>query len=457
MTGIALLFDDHAAGHWRDGEPPRTAFSHDQNLFQMAHEALRLGMAVHVSTIGAYLHGGPAMPVRAIYPALRMDASGPALQALDPDILACVHPQVFAGGQLPRAKKLGVHPALYFIEMPHTYGDAQTLLLLQAVRFHIDHLVVQNERMRELTCALYEWLCGWRARERVHVAPLGIVPEQPLDRRDRVALRRAYGLGEGDVAILNGGGIWRWTAFNEFLRGFCQAVREGAGNLHLLLAGFRQHENTDHADYIAETLAILREHADLVGPPAARAFLGLSPARARSSQAKARIHVEPDWAEASRRLPELLSLADLGLSVSGDTLENWQSHRVRCLDYVRYGLPIIATPGDLFSERTAREITMLAPGRDPGAFAALLHRIARGEFAHLRHGGGLHAGMEAVRDRLDSRSGFGRLLLQVEAMPRRTVGAGDESLLEYAWRRRRAERAGQVLDNLAEAAFRLGR
>lgn len=454
MTKVSFIFDDHAKPYWRSGRPPRTALSHDFNLFQMAHEALRLGMGVHFTTIADYFHYGSAVPVSQVYPTLHVSSNETKLEEVDPDILVCVHGQVFAGGQLQRAKKVAMHPALYFIEMPHTYGEHQTLALLQAVRYHVDHLVVQNERMREIAGAAYEWLCKWRAQDRVHVSPLGIVAEEQIDLRDRQVSRRVLGLKPSDVAIVNGGGVWRWTEVNSFLRGFCAAVRAGDTRLHFFLSGFKQTENTDHSAYIAETYAILRENLDLVGGEDARAFVveatpGQDGARDAADPGRGHIHFRADWTAASRQLPEVLSAADFGLNVSADTVENWQSHRVRCLDYIRYGLPIISTAGDLFSEREAREVTVTVAERTPAAFHAGLHRIASGEV----RAADLREAFQTVRDRLDTRNSFGRLLLLVASTPRKLFDPNDESILEYAWRIRRTESAGKILENLTALAF----
>lgn len=454
MTKVTFIFDDHAKPQWRPERAPRTSLSHDFNLFQMAHEALRLGMAVHFTTIADYYKYGTALGVSQVYPTLRIATREIKLEALDPDILVSVHPQVFAGGQLQRAKKVGLHPALYFIEMPQTYFDEQTLCLLQAVRYHIDHLVVQNERMRELAGAAYEWLCKWRAQDRVHVSPLGIVAEEQIDLRDRRVSRRVLSLGQSDIAIVNGGGVWRWTEVNSFLRGFCAAVRSGDRNLRFFLSGFKQSQNTDHSDYITETYRILRENIDLVGGADARSFvMAMTPGQDNPRDAidpgRGHIHFRADWTAASRQLPEVLSAADFGLSVSADTVENWQSHRVRCLDYIRYGLPIISTTGDLFSERDAREVMIISESRTPEAFQALLHRIATGEI----RASDLQDGFPVVRDRMDTRNTFGRLLLQVASTPRKLFDPNDESILEYAWRTRRTDSAGKILKNLTTTAF----
>ncbi len=454
MTKVTFIFDDHAKPQWRPDRAPRTSLSHDFNLFQMAHEALRLGMAVHFTTIADYYKYGTALAVSQVYPTLRIATREIKLEALDPDILVTVHPQVFAGGQLQRAKKVGLHPALYFIEMPQTYFDEQTLCLLQAVRYHIDHLVVQNERMRELAGAAYEWLCKWRAQDRVHVSPLGIVAEEQIDLRDRRVSRRVLGLGQSDIAIVNGGGVWRWTEVNSFLRGFCAAVRSGDRNLRFFLSGFKQAQNTDHSDYITETYRILRENIDLVGDADARSFvMAMTPGQDNPRDAvdpgRGHIHFRADWTAGSRQLPEVLSAADFGLSVSADTVENWQSHRVRCLDYIRYGLPIISTTGDLFSERDAREVMIISESRTPDAFQALLHRIAVGEI----RASDLQDGFSIVRDRMDTRNTFGRLLLQVASTPRKLFDPNDESILEYAWRTRRTDSAGKILKNLTTTAF----
>src|SRR5271154_1956162 len=83
MTAVTFIFDDHAKPYWRHGQPPRTALSHDYNLFQMAHEGLRLGMTVHFTTIDDYYNYGPALPVSQVYPLLHITDAPIKLDALD--------------------------------------------------------------------------------------------------------------------------------------------------------------------------------------------------------------------------------------------------------------------------------------------------------------------------------------------------------------------------------------
>jgi hypothetical protein len=385
VAKIGLIFDGSSMPYLREGAIPRTSMSHDFNLFQIAHQALSKGHEVYFGSNSDYHCGGNFGRLVSIYPRLSFMDVRATLDEIAPEALYSNHIQIFAGGQYPAAKKVAIHPALYFVEMPYLYNANQTREQLHATREHVDFILVQNQRMKEILMAFYGWLAGWSEADRILVNPLGIVTEEEFNPQDRMSARAVLHLSCNDISIVNGGGIWRWTGFNDFLRGFIASVRNGADNLVLVMSGFRQDENEDHGAYIDETRRILSANADIVGNR-----MAVAPEQA----AKIRIHVENDWNDASQRLHSFLAGADFGLNVNQDGLENWQAQRVRCLEYTKYGLPLLTTPGDFFSDSLPPGGLVRLPSSDPSQIAEVLTKLsanpdiassARAITARVRH------------------------------------------------------------------------
>ena len=434
MKTALLLFDDFSPPRLINGKPPLTSMSHDFNLFQFAHEARRNGIKPYYATVSTYYGIGSRLchSIEAVYPTLQTGQDACTMRDLDPDMVLCCHPQRFNYDYAPRAIKVGIHPAIYMVEMPDLYDSQKTFDLLKAVRHNIDYFIVQNERMKEILVAMYGWLAKWDDPDRILVSPLGLVPEEET-LVDRTAARTAMGCGPEEIMILNGGGVWRWTGFNEFLAGFVKAVRGGAKNLTLAMSGLRQTENTDHGDYIAETNKILAANADIVGDR----FDAKSPA----DRSRIRIHAEMDWDRASRNLPTMLAAADLGLNVNRDGLENWQAHRVRCLSYARYGLPLLSTPGDALSEGVLRPCTIRLPSLDESEIAQALLSLSRAP----RQVADARTRAASVRPLLSSTRGMGRAVLALAEGARRPNRDARMSLFEVTQdRREHAAKLGMV-------------
>lgn len=415
MQSIGLIFDDVSIDYLRRSERPRTAMSHDFNMFQFGHYAQQLGAKVYFGSTSDYRKRRPFRKMTSIYPVIDFDPNE-WKRVEDLDVLLSCHIQVFAAAGGLRAKKIAIHPALYFVEMPYLYNCHQTREQLIAARHHVDFILVQNERMKELLISIYGWLADWRDGSRILVAPMGLVEGEERHTVDRSKARAEMGLADRQSLIVNGGGIWRWTGFNDFLRGYIKAVRAGASNVCLALTGFRQTENLDHADYIEETKAILAENSDLVGDRFGKRSKGVS------------IHVETDWKAASAKLPTFFAAADFGLNVNGKGLENWQSQRVRCLDYIRYGIPLLTTGGDHFSEVVARDAALKLASLEAAEVQRVIGRISDNPATAAR----LREQAVLVRSRLEQSPG---------------MRAGVEAVLNGDIRSKRSER-GSLLDGV---------
>jgi glycosyltransferase involved in cell wall biosynthesis len=333
-------------------------------MLQLGHAAIRKGHQVFVCDSKG-IWGGNCRELVEIYPYILLRHKETSLHELSPDFVVSVHPQLLRYGAAPEtAVKVAIHPALYFIEMPYTYTPKQTADLFWSIQYDADFVIVQNERMREFLGAVYEWIVGWKSPDRILVSPLGVFPDLATQGDGRQEAREAFGLAENDIAIINAGGVWHWTDFENFLLGFIAACRSGRSDLKLILSGLRQAENTDHEDTISRVYQIFEDNADLV----VRAHDIAKSASARDGS----IFVEMDWTAGSRNLPFFLRASDVGLSVSKDSLENWQSHRVRLLDYAQYGLPVIATVGDSFADFWGEGCVFRVAERSPKAYEDVL-------------------------------------------------------------------------------------
>lgn len=440
MTKILFTFDDFSLNALITGALPRTTMSHDQNFFQLARAALSEGLEVYFTSIDNYLQGRDVFKFDKIYPRLMISDFRASVEKVKPDIVVSNHIHIFAFGQTPYAKKVAIHPALYFVEMPQLYDAEQTRTQIIAARHHVDFICVQNSRMKEVVAAFYGWLAGWSDHDRILVNPLGIVPEEELKVENRIAARMAMKLGDQEVVIVNGGGIWRWTGFNDFLRGYISAVRNGADNLVLVLTGFKQEENLDHIAYINETKEILSKNADICGN---RFAVDGDAAK------KIRIHVEDDWNTASNRLPTLYASGDYGLNVNQNGLENWQAQRVRCLDYTKRGLPLLTTCGDYFSDHVFPGGSVTIPSTSEEDVRAVLMRISKDpEVTKAAKIAALGTYKAIIKN--DS---MRQTLLAILRQAKRTPADGRESVLDALWMK---ERPRIVKDSAERIRLSLG-
>jgi glycosyltransferase involved in cell wall biosynthesis len=432
---VLLLLDEPTLDGLRDGEAPTAVYSHDRNLFQFAHEALRRGWLVAVSPAQGDPARRPGFLVHAVYPAWRH--AGSALNATEwrPDIVASVHPEALnLRHHFPAAKLVAIHPAVQWTENPLPFQSQYTFDLITAIRYNIDVILAQNARMADLLRVAYGLLARWPYDDRIVVAPLGIVAEERRALPPVAQTRLDMGLPPDAIAIVNAGGVWRWTDFNVFLEGFAAHVEARPDTkLRLFVMGLLQPSNTDHAAYIAETESLLYRH---------RAMLGAS------------IFVYNIWEDASRRVHGCAAASQLGLNVNRDTLENWQSHRLRMLDYMAAGLPVIQTHGDTLAEASDGAHAFLVRPGDAAGYRATLDTIdGRPELL-----AGKAAAMRRLARAYDSRATIGAALDAIDSLPRRPDGdhgTWGECVLDYASAHFRSETRARMRERLGGLADQL--
>lgn len=225
---------------------------------------------------------------------------------------------------------IGVHmlPAHYLVENPLLFNHEDIERIVEGLRDHTDLFVFQNERMLNTAEVLYGILARWTGKKRAIICPLGI--DSPINRSKlRADARNRLNFKNEDVVLLNSGGIYKWSDFNTFLIAFCELVESGHQNLKLIISGFSQENNFDHLDYINQTKRILARFANTV---------------------EKNILIAESWKTGGDMMGLYLSAADIGLNVNPNSLETWQSHRVRNMNYLKYGLPILNSGNSLIGE-----------------------------------------------------------------------------------------------------------
>ena len=143
--------------------------------------------------------------------------------------------------------------------------------------------------------------------------------------------------------------------------------------------------------------------------------------------------------------------ADVGLNVNQPGLEAWQSFRLRLLDYMAAGLPVLQTRGDLLAEGAH---AFLVRPRDVADHRRALDTIAADPSALAPKA----AAMRALAETFDSRATYGAALDRIARTPRRTDGdhaAWGDCVLDYASAHVRAELAGRLRGGLGRLADRL--
>ena len=190
-------------------------------------------------------------------------------------------------------------------------------------------------------------------RRLLAVAPFGLPEEPPV--QSRHAIRGAVdGIGEDDIVLLWGGGIYNWFDPATLIRGLKQAV-ETEPRLKLFFLG-TAHPNPDvpemaraaEAYRVAEELGLLNTH----------------------------VFFNQGWVDYSDRANYLLD-ADIGVSTHFLHIETELSFRTRILDYLWAGLPILATEGDSLSRLvTQHGLGEVVDAEDPDSVATALLRLA---------------------------------------------------------------------------------
>lgn len=188
--------------------------------------------------------------------------------------------------------------------------------------------------------------------ELVRLVPFGISDVAP--RRVAPAIKGVVpGIGEDDLVLLWGGGVYNWFDPLTLVRAV-DRVRERVPNVRLLFLGMR-HPNPDVPEMrVARELRALTDELGLLGT---------------------HVFFNEEWVPYDRRVDYLLD-ADVGVTCHLPGIETEFSFRTRVLDYLWAGLPIVGTDGDAFaplveSERLGRTV----PARDVDALADALAEV----------------------------------------------------------------------------------
>lgn len=397
IVTVLVLLDENQFPLLKQGEPPVLKYSHDKNVFQFAHEALRQGHRVYMTPLQAPHQTRPNIEVLSAYPVWR---SGRTVETaeVDPDIVVSVFTDALGvRGVFPRAKIVGIIPALHWIEDPGLFNATYLYNLITAARYHIDFFVTQNERMKQILFFMMYLLARFPYEDRILVAPQGIVGEVRKNVPERSKLRFELGLKDDDVAIINSGGIWKWTDFNTFFEAYCEFTQERPDHrFKLFIMGISQENNLSHKEYTDQFRVLLEHHRSKLGD---------------------KLVLFEDWQEAGTLVQAYTSMADIGLNVSQDTLEAWQSYRMRFLDYLYFGIPAINTRGDELSVKHPNVLFLAEPGKKE-SYKAILREISETPEV-LRQ---KSKAMKELAERYDSQATYGRLIQQLLMLPRRTSG-----------------------------------
>jgi glycosyltransferase involved in cell wall biosynthesis len=182
----------------------------------------------------------------------------------------------------------------------------------------------------------------------IAVVPFGVSAE-PAPDRDRGVLRAAFpSIGDDDVVLLWGGGVYDWFDPVTLVHAVAAAL-PSAPRLRLVFLGTRHP---------------VAGEAAAVG--AARR------AAVETGTLDRTVFFHEGWVPYDER-GRWLSAADVGVSTHHDHLETRFSFRTRLLDYLWCGLPVVATAGDDLADEMARSgAALTVPADDLAGLTAAL-------------------------------------------------------------------------------------
>jgi hypothetical protein len=203
------------------------------------------------------------------------------------------------------------------------------------------------------------------------------------------------------VLIVNAGGAWNWTDCDTFLEAACLEAMRG-GRIRVYFSGLSQPDNHEPNTVRDRIVGLMAEYPACFGE--------------RMAQRRP-ITVEMEWARGGRDIAMMLRAGDLGLSVSKDGFETWQSHRVRVIDYLGAGLPLLASGDDLLSAGFCDPRLRAMPG-SVDSYRDILRSLEDGrlhDLSVLRE-----TTLRRARENLDGEAIYRRVLDHILATPART-------------------------------------
>jgi hypothetical protein len=329
-----FLFEPTSIAKFLDGSSS-PVYSHDLNLMQLAQASINMG----IETLAAsYDDQFTTYSITSGWPVVELNKGSFGDKHFPTFVFAANH-LAFDNRrrELNGPKNVLVKAAIHLVEQPGLYFPNGTATFMNTFRNVVDFVITQNERMADVLRTMMLFTVGYKDEGRILISKLAAETHNPqIDQERRAVARSTMGFKDTDVVILNAGGAWKWTQFNEFLLAFADALQvDGYENLYLIQPSLSQKNNSEHYSYNLET----------------RRLYDSLPKHIQS-----RIYLGSDWDTEATKLESYLAAADFGLSINLDSLEQWQSYRVRVLEYISSNLPIIMSRGTFWDESEARNL-----------------------------------------------------------------------------------------------------
>ena len=306
-------------------------YSHDLNLMQLAQSAINLGLDVYIANFN-----DPAK----IY---SVDSMWPTVNLQSVFLFQTIYKQLsftFSANHIAFAKReknktrnrnVLVQAAVHPFEDPALYYPAGISSYINVVRNQIDFFVTQNSRMKDLLFKLLSLLTGFQDSKRILISKL--VPKlnsHSNEQANRIHFRQKISIGLDDILFVNAGGAWSWTLFHEFIEAFARAVTDfPESKIYFFQPALGQEKNSSHFQYNQKTLQILSKLSNLQ---------------------KSRILIGDGWDPDGHLVNEMLDAADYGISFSQESIEHWQSYRVRILEYLAHTVPVVTSRGSFWDD-----------------------------------------------------------------------------------------------------------
>jgi glycosyltransferase involved in cell wall biosynthesis len=182
--------------------------------------------------------------------------------------------------------------------------------------------------------------------------PFGLDDDPP--KHTKPVLRGVVpGIGDDDVVLIWGGGIYNWFDPQTLVRAV-HRLSERRSDIRLFFLGAAHPTVTEPGRRTAAETRVLSDELGLTGR---------------------RVFFNDGWVPYADRASYLLE-ADIGVSTHRDQLETEFSFRTRLLDYLWAGLPIVATDGDVFAPVIReRGLGAVVPPGDDAALAEALSAL----------------------------------------------------------------------------------
>ena len=310
-------------------------YSHDMNLMQIAQAALNLGCEVYI----ANFHDSTKIySTDSMWPIVNLNSSG-VFSTIEKKLTFTFSANHIAfrnrnrnrNRNRSRNRNVLIQAAIHPVENPSMYYPAGISLFINVVRNQIDFFVTQNNRMKNLLFSLLMLLTGFQQSERIltsKLVPKRIQQNNHLHNRNK--FREYNSIGSEDILFVNAGGAWSWTLFHEFIEAFAKVVTDYPEmKFFFFQPALGQSSNESHAEYNQKTLKILSK---------------------LSEAERSRILLGSGWDTEGDFLKSMLDAADYGISFSRESLEHWQSYRVRILEYLAHNVPVITSTGSFWDD-----------------------------------------------------------------------------------------------------------